>query len=134
MRVVLTASIMDTLHAGHINLLREMRKNGDKVIVVLHDDKSCWNIKGKVPIQPVWLRKRNIMITGLADKILITKSIDPADKFQKVINKYKNILFMRADDNINFPGRWLIDKCNIPIKFIPYTKGISSTKIRNLLQ
>ena len=110
-----------------------MRKSGDKVIMIIHDDLSCYKIKGKFPIQSVEHRKRNILLTGLVDKVLITKSTDPADQFQKVISKYKDILFIRGDDNKDFPGKWLLDKHNIPIKFVKYTKGVSSSKIREYL-
>lgn len=124
---------MDLCHEGHLNLLKEMKKQGDIIIVVLHDDESCYRIKGKIPIQNIKQRIANLKITGLVDKVLITKSIDPADQFKKVIRKYDNILFMRADDNRAFPGRWLIDKHNIPIKFIKYTEGVSSTLLRQQL-
>lgn len=130
-RVVLTAAIMDVFHEGHKNILEEMRRYGDKVIVVLHDDLSCYRIKGKIPMQTVKHRKRNVLLTGLVDKVLITKSVDPADKFAKVLRQYPDVLFMRGDDNIAFPGRWIIDQNAIPIRFIKYTDGVSSTELRN---
>ena len=129
-RIVLTAAIIDVFHEGHKNILERMREYGDKVIVVLHDDLSCYKIKGKIPMQTVKHRKRNLLLTGLVDKVLITKSVDPSDQFYKVIKWNKDILFMRGDDNIHFPGRWIIDQFKIPIRFIPYTNGVSSTEIR----
>ena len=134
-KIVLTAAIMDLLHDGHQNLLREMRKNGDKVVVVLHDDAACFEIKGKVPVQPIEVRARNLIITKLADAVTITHSTDPADAFEKIVNKYSkdDILFMRGDDNKDYPGRWYIEKRNIPVEFIPYTEGVSSTKMRQEL-
>ncbi len=133
MKVVLTAAVMDLLHEGHQKLLRQMRKAGDKVVVVLHDDRSVFLIKGKVPVQSIEQRAKNLKITGLADQVLITKSVDPADQFVKVIRKHKDIIFMRADDNKNFPGKWIIDGYDIPIKYVKYTKGVSSTKLRKKL-
>lgn len=133
MKVVLTAAIFDLLHEGHIILLKKMKKEGGKVVVVLHDDESCYRIKGKLPIQDVWQRMKNLYLSELADEVLITKSIDPADQFKKVVSWYDDILFMRADDNKDFPGKWLIEQNNIPIKYVKYTKGVSSTKIRKQL-
>jgi cytidyltransferase-like protein len=135
MRVVLTAAVMDLCHEGHIRLLKEMRANGDIVVVVLHDDKSVYEIKGKIPVQDVLHRMNNLHITGLVDRVLVTMNVDPADKFQEVISTYgeKNILFMRADDNKNFPGKWIIENYNIPIKYVKYTKGVSSSLIRKKL-
>lgn len=134
MRVVLSAAIMDLCHEGHLNLLREMRKSGDYTIMVLHDDKACYQIKGKIPVQNIKQRVNNLKITGLIDKVLVTHSVDPSDQFIKVIKKYRNnLMFLRADDNYDFPGKWIIDKYSIPVKFIPYTKGISSTKLKKEL-
>lgn len=133
MKVVLTAAIFDLLHEGHIILLKKMKKEGCKVVVVLHDDESCYRIKGKLPIQDVWQRMKNLYLSELADEVLITKSIDPADQFKKVVSWYDDILFMRADDNKDFPGKWFIEKRGIPTKFAPYTKGVSSTEIKEHL-
>jgi cytidyltransferase-like protein len=133
MKVVLTAAVFDILHEGHLNLLRKMRESGDYVVVVLHDDASVYKIKGKIPIQDIEHRVRNLKITGLVDKVLITKSIDPADQFIKVIKKYPDLIFMRASDNKNFPGKWLIDGYGIPIEYVKYTKGVSSSLIRKRL-
>lgn len=133
MRVALTAAIMDLMHEGHINLLREMRDKADKIVVVLHDDESCFRIKGKLPIQDIWKRVQNLYISGLADEVLITHSIDPSEEFEKVIGWYDDIIFMRGSDNLDFPGRWMIDKHNIPVSFVDYTKGVSSTEIKKIL-
>ena len=133
MRVVLSAAIMDMCHNGHINLLKELRANGDKVIMVLHDDASCYRIKGKIPIQNIKQRKKNLKITGLVDKIYVTKNEDPSDKFEKVLQRYEDVIFIRGNDNKDFPGKWMLKSYGTPIKFIPYTKGVSSSAIRKKL-
>ena len=130
MRVVLTAAIMDVFHRGHKNILERMRSMGDYVVVVLHDDLSCYKIKGKIPIQTVRHRRRNVLLTGLADEVLITKSTDPADKFIEVLCRFNDVVFARGDDNPDFPGKWVIDMHHVPIELIPYTEGVSSTEIR----
>jgi glycerol-3-phosphate cytidylyltransferase len=136
MKVVFSAAILDLCHAGHLNLLRKMRVRGEKVIMVLHDDYSCYLIKDKFPVWDLKRRKRALKMTGLVDKIITTYETDPADEFEKIIKKHPKdeMIFMRGDDNENFPGRWLIDDYAIPIEFIPYTKGVSSTKLRKELQ
>jgi cytidyltransferase-like protein len=134
MRVVLTAAIMDVFHEGHKNILEQMRKHGDKVIVVLHDDLSCFKIKHKFPMQTVSHRKRNVLLSGLADEVFITQSIDPTDQFATVIKKYNDITFMRGDDNKDFPGKWTIDGYAIPIVYLSYTEGVSSTLRRDPLK
>jgi cytidyltransferase-like protein len=134
MKVVLTAAIMDVFHEGHANVLRQMRSRGDKVIVVLHDDLSCFKIKDKFPMQTVQHRRRNVLLSGLADEVFITASVDPSDQFELVIAKHNDILFLRGDDNKYFPGKRTIDAYAIPIEFISYTEGVSSTQRRETVR
>ena len=128
--ISLTAAIMDCLHQGHKNILEVMRANSEWVIVVIHDDLSCYQIKSKMPVQTEMHRRRNILLTGLADEVLITRSVDPAEEFAAVMKKHRNLVFMRGDDNLDFPGKWILDQNDIPIKYIAYTSGVSSTEIR----
>jgi D-beta-D-heptose 7-phosphate kinase/D-beta-D-heptose 1-phosphate adenosyltransferase len=132
-KIVFTASIMDLCHKGHLNLLKEMRKSGDKVIVILHTDASCYRIKGKIPIQHLETRMKNLEITGLVDEIHTTDEDDPYKAFHQICKRQDDVLFMRGNDNPNYPGKWWITENNIPTKFINYTEGISSTSIREKL-
>jgi cytidyltransferase-like protein len=131
--VVFSAAIMDLMHEGHINLLNEMRGTGDRTIMVLHDDASCFAIKGKVPIQSLAQRIRNLEISGLVDEILVADTIDPAPQFGLIIGaNYDNeLIFMRGDDNLNPPGGWILDKMDIEQRYVHYTQGVSSTLIRD---
>jgi len=135
MRIVLSASILDLCHEGHLNLLREMRKSGDMTIMVIHTDESCYHIKGKFPVWDLKHRIRAAKMTGLVDKIYVAKNNDPADVFKKIVKKYKKheFIYIRGNDNLKFPGRWFIEERNIPIRFIDYTEGVSSTQIRQKL-
>lgn len=134
-RVVLTAAIMDMFHEGHVNLLKEMKKRGDTIIVVLHSDESCFRIKNKFPVQSLAKRVENLKNSGLVDHVLITDLDDPGAQFVAATYMYKtaNFLFMRGNDNYDFPGRDTIEMLGIPIEIIPYTEGVSSTQIRGEL-
>jgi cytidyltransferase-like protein len=132
-KIVFTAAIMDMCHKGHLNLLRKMREMGDKVIVVLHDDRSCFIIKDKFPIQSIEHRVRNLYATGLVDEVMVTGLEDPASSFSDIIVKYPNVLFVRGDDNMEPPGKWILDEHKIEQIYLPYTEGISSTKLREEL-
>jgi cytidyltransferase-like protein len=136
MKIVLNAGIYDLCHAGHLSLLRKMRESCDKLVIVIHDDYSCFKIKDKFPVQELMHRIKNLSLTGLVDEIVITKNTDPAEEFKKILNKYKKheVVYMRGDDlKKDFPGQWLLKKMGVKIKFLRYTRGISSTKIRDML-
>ena len=131
---ILNAGIYDLLHKGHLNLLREMRKKADKLIIVIHDDISTFEIKDKIPVQTLEHRIRNLQITGLPDEIIPCFHADPAFEFERVCKKHNNLTYMRGDDlTDDFPGKWMLDRYQVPIKFLPYTKGASSTELRKHL-
>jgi glycerol-3-phosphate cytidylyltransferase-like family protein len=132
--IALNASIADCYHQGHDNIFKTMRETGKKTIVILHDDLACYKIKRKFPIQELKHRIRNLKRSGLVDKVLVTHSTDPADMFAKVVKKYgaENIEYFRGDDlTKDFLGQWYLDKVGVKITFLPYTKGVSSTQIRD---
>ena len=132
--IALNASIADCYHQGHDNIFRTMRETGKKTIVVLHDDLACYKIKRKFPIQSLRHRIRNVKLSGLIDKVYVTHSTDPADAFYKIVKKYgaKNIEYFRGDDlTQGFPGQWYLEQEGVKITFLPYTKGVSSTQIRD---
>jgi len=132
-KVVFLAAIADLCHKGHLNLFQRMRDTGRKVIVILHDDKSCYHIKGKIPIQSLEHRINNLKITGLVDEVMITRSTDPYKEFKKIIKKYPDCIYMRGDDTLDFPGKWLLEEHKVPIHFVRYTDGVSSTTLRKEL-
>jgi hypothetical protein len=39
-------------------------------------------------------------------------------------------MYVRGDDMIDFPSRDVVENL-MPIKFFPYTKGVSTTQLRN---
>jgi glycerol-3-phosphate cytidylyltransferase len=134
MRVGLNAAICDCYHKGHKNLHQWMRDNFDKVVVILHDDVSCYNIKEKFPVQTLDHRIKNVKLTGLVDRVEDTNSEDPCDEFEAIINEYgaENVTYVRGDDMMeNFPGKWKLEEMGVQIEYRPYTKGVSSTQIRD---
>jgi glycerol-3-phosphate cytidylyltransferase-like family protein len=136
MQIALNAAINDVMHKGHHNLYKYMRDTGKKVIVILHDDYSCYEIKCKFPVHRLGHRIENLYKTGLVDVVLPTYSVDPSLQFEQVIKEYgpENVTYVRGDDLVDdFPGKYTLDKHNIKIEYRPYTKGVSSTDIRNEL-
>ena len=64
------------------------------------------------------------------DNIKITRIDNKNGWGQKLIGYKKNWCFIRADDNREFPSINYV-KSIMPIKFLPYSKDISATKIRD---
>lgn len=141
-RSILNAGIYDLCHRGHIALLRRMREAAGpdgRLVVVLHDDRSCFEIKGKIPVQQFEHRMENLRIVGLTDLIVPCFTADPAEYFAEAVRKERElgyeVTYMRGDDLTgDFPGRWKLDELGVPVQLLKYTEGVSSSLIRKELE
>ena len=131
----MTASVMDLFHLGHQNLLKRMREQSDLVLVVLHEGWTTYANKKKFPIENLEKRTMNLIGSGLVDIVKHTYLVNPADTFEEIIERYKDfeIEFFRGDDWADFPGIEAIKEAGIKITYLPYTREISSTILRDQL-
>ncbi len=130
---IYTIGCFDWFHYGHQNLLERMRKRGKQIIVGIHDDHSFEQLKNLKPTDHENIKKRMTNVKKYADIVYVVPDKDPTFFLDCVIRNddtKDNACFMRADDMPNFPGRNLIES-KISLEFLEYTKGISSTEIRN---
>jgi len=123
-KIVLAFCVADMLHAGHLNLFREAKKMGDYLIVCPH------------PSYCVKKYKRNPVIDtdGRFEVLRELKMIDlviACDRYDtdETIDIIRPDLIVHGDDWIDFPGRAKAEELGIETATIPYTKGISTTKI-----
>ena len=125
-KTVLTYGTFDLLHYGHLEILRRASLLGDKLIVGVSTDKFN-EIKGKTCVLPYQKRKELIESLDYVDKVIPENNWD-----QKVTDiKGNNIdIFVIGDD---WEGKFdeLKDFCEVI--YLPRTKGISSTKLRSIL-
>jgi hypothetical protein len=79
-------------------------------------------------------REQNLRLSGVHHIIKVTEP-DPTNAIAKLINRIgkDNLVFVRGDDWVDFPGKQLLVEFGIEIRYIKYTKGISSTQIRDSL-
>lgn len=127
----MTCAVMDLLHEGHLRLLETMRENSDIVLVVLHDGFTTFKNKRKLPIENLEKRTRNLIDSGLVDIIKYTFEEQP--NFASILKQYEkcDITFYRGDDWEAFPGKESLEETTIV--YLPYTKGVSSSILRNEL-
>ena len=67
---VMVFGSFDLIHAGHIEFLKEAKKQGDELIVVLARDSTIEDVKKHTPKYSEEERKNHMAATGLADKIV----------------------------------------------------------------
>ena len=125
-KTVLTYGTYDLLHYGHLEILRKASLLGDKRIVGVSTDKFN-EMKGKTCVVPYQKRKELLESLDYVDKVIPENNWD-----QKVTDIQDNNIdiFVMGDD---WKGKFdeLKDFCKVI--YYPRTKGISSTKLRAIL-
>ncbi|KAJ8303488.1 hypothetical protein KUTeg_019884 [Tegillarca granosa] len=63
--------------------------------------------------------------------VYVIAGTDPTEFLACIVDRKedKTSLYVRGDDMCNFPSRDLCEKL-MPVKFLPYTAEVSSTKLR----
>ncbi|XP_059173639.1 uncharacterized protein LOC131954125 [Physella acuta] len=127
---VYTVGCFDLFHHGHVKLLKQMRSFGRKVIVGVHDSRSIYQLKKRVPIDSTVTRMRNVK--EFADEVFCVAGTDPTPFIDYIFdksNERSSAIYIRGDDMPHFPARHLCEKL-MTVKFLPYTSGVSTTKLR----
>ena len=125
-KTILTYGTFDLLHYGHLEILRRASLLGDKLIVGVSTDKFN-EIKGKTCVLPYQKRKELIESLDYVDKVIPENNWD-----QKVTDIKDNDIdiFVMGDD---WKGKFNELKVFCEVIYFPRTNGISSTKLRSIL-
>ena len=75
----------DAVHPGHLFYLRELKKLGDDLTIVIARDSNVTRIKGKAPYCDECRRMQAVADTGIADSVVLGDERD----FMKVIDTFK---------------------------------------------
>lgn len=134
MAVVYTGGTFDILHFGHVHFLQECSLLGD-LVVALNKDEFIEEFKGRPPVFSYQERKEALEYLGYE----VVPNIDGADSkptILKVAPKYLAIASDWARKNyykqMGFTQDWLDDQ-DITLVYIPYTRQVSTTLIRERL-
>lgn len=130
---VLTCGTFDLFHYGHVNLLREARAEGDKLIVGLNSDAFVTQYKGEKPIMDYYERRAVLLACEYVDEVIEndSESIRP---LVQLILPTKIVVGSDWRDKDYFKQTCLsadyLDAKDISLVYVPYTKGISTTEIK----
>ena len=126
MKKLITYGTFDLLHYGHINLLKRAKSLGDYLIVGLSTDEFNNKEKNKECYFDYENRK------SLLDAVKYVDLVIPEETWeQKVsdIKKYNVDVFVIGDD---WEGKFdYLEDIGIEVVYLPRTKEISTTKIKN---
>jgi D-beta-D-heptose 7-phosphate kinase/D-beta-D-heptose 1-phosphate adenosyltransferase len=126
--LVFVSGCFDVLHFGHINFLRQAKAEGEKLLVVLHDDDSIKKKKGEGrPINPLGFRME--LIKELESVDYVTSWHGWEDIADFVIELKPGILAVTEGNYERKSYQDVADKIGakiIPLKFL---KEVSSSEI-----
>lgn len=118
--------VADLFHIGHLNLIKEAKKLGDKLIVGVHSDEDVMTYKRK-PVIPFNQRSEIIKNIKQVDEVIEKAPLILTEDF---LDKNNIDIVVHGDDvsdSLKEQHKVAIEK-NI-VKYIPYTKSTSTTKI-----
>jgi cytidyltransferase-like protein len=101
MKLIITSGYFNPLHIGHINLIREAKKLGDFLVVVVNNDEQV-KVKGSFPFMPEQERIEIIKALRYADDVILALDQDKtvALSLEEVARKYPNdeLFFAKGGD------------------------------------
>ena len=128
-----TTGVFDMFHVGHLNILRRAKEQCDYLIVGVSTDELCANYKHKKPIVPYEERKAIVEAIRYVDEVV--PQVD-RDKY----GAWERIRFDRMFVGDDWKGSPLFSELEerfmevgVEIVYFPYTKGTSSTVLREKL-
>ena len=131
MKIGYMSGTWDLFHVGHLNLIKRAKQYCDYLVVGVHKDASH---KGKETFIPLEERMEIIRSVKWVDQVVLSMRED-SDVYKTGLVKY-DFLFVGSDykgtERFNRYEEYFADK-GVKIVYFPYTKGTSSTQIRNLI-
>ncbi len=135
MKIGYTAGVWDLLHVGHINILRNCKAMCDKLIVAVSTDQLIEEVKSKTPVIKFEERCEVIRAIKYVDVVV------PQEDYEDKLGAWKRYKFdvMFVGDDWHSTLKWKqieeeFKKIGVKIIYLPYTKGVSSTKINMILE
>lgn len=129
-KVGYTDGVYDMFHIGHLNMIEAAKKECEFLIVGVHSDDVVETYKHRRPIINENDRKRIIESMKGVDKAVINQFRDKMKLWELY---HFDVIFI--GDDWKGTERWIqfekdLAKVGVDVVYVPYTKGISTTEIR----
>lgn len=121
--------VADLLHVGHVRFLRSARQLGDRLIVGVLTDTACMEKKPK-PIMSSVHRHEMVRALRCVDQVTFQREYSPLDN----VRRYRPDVLAESEDH---EISEILEGCKelgVHVEILPYTRGISSTKIKGRIQ
>ncbi len=125
-----TDGVFDLFHIGHLNMIQAAKEQCEYLIVGVHGDDVVQSYKNRKPIINEKDRSRIIEAIKGVDEVRINRFRDKI----KLWEEYQfDVIFI--GDDWKGTERWNhfekeLKALSVDVVYVPYTKGISTTEIR----
>ncbi|TQS74124.1 adenylyltransferase/cytidyltransferase family protein [Ornithinibacillus gellani] len=133
-KVGYTTGVFDLFHVGHLNILRRAKEQCDYLIVGVSTDELVRSYKNKQPVIPFEERLEIVAGIKYVDHVVAQQT---RDKFA-AWEQYRFDAMFVGDD---WKGDALFQKMEqqfkvvqVDIVYFPYTKGVSSTLVKEKMK
>jgi D-beta-D-heptose 7-phosphate kinase/D-beta-D-heptose 1-phosphate adenosyltransferase len=127
-RVVFTNGCFDLLHVGHITVLEQARRFGDRLIVAINSDASVRELKG--PSRPiVGERERGRVLAALAavDAVVVFGEPTP---LELILASRPDVIVKGGDYAVDtVVGASEVQSWGGQVKIVPIVQGFSTTSL-----
>lgn len=129
-----TTGVYDMFHIGHLNILKRAKEQCDYLIVGVSTDELVQKEKNKCPVIPFEERCQIVEAIKYVDQVV--PQVDK-NKFA-AWEKYRFDKMFVGSDWQNTP-QWIeferqFKDFDVEIVYLPYTNGISSTKLTEVIK
>jgi D-beta-D-heptose 7-phosphate kinase/D-beta-D-heptose 1-phosphate adenosyltransferase len=127
-RVVFTNGCFDLLHIGHITVLEQARRFGDRLIVAVNSDASVRALKG--PGRPIVSeRERSRILAALSDVDAVVVFDEPTP-LEVILASRPDVIVKGGDyDLTTVVGAAEVQSWGGQVKIIPTVEGFSTTRL-----
>ena len=128
-----TDGVYDLFHVGHLNMIEAAKAQCEYLIVGVHGDDVVEEYKHHKPIIDEVDRKRIIESVKGVDRVVINRFRDKMKLWELY---HFDVIFI--GDDWKGTERWIkfekeLKKINVDVVYVPYTKGISTTEIKQMI-
>lgn len=102
-KVVITSGFFNPVHIGHMNLMKEARKLGDFLVVIVNNDQQV-KVKGSVPFMPEHERVQIIKDIKHVDAVFLSIDQDGtvAESLKAIAKEHQGELIFAKGGDRNF--------------------------------
>lgn len=135
-KVGITVGVFDLFHVGHLNLIERCKAQCEHLIIAVCQDDYVTEIKHKKPVFSAQERMRILAALKDVDEVIPVTIEETEDKMLLLKNHHFDVLF--SGDDWKGSERYKkteqqFSELGVAIEYLPYTQGISTTKIKDTL-